>query len=1117
MKLFRIFIYALLIASINACISEKNDLKNKRRFISLNPESSGITFVNKLTENDSVNYFNYGYIYMGGGVAIGDVNNDGLDDIYFTGNMVNNALYLNKGNLQFEDVSEVSKTKADNRWVTGVTMVDINADGWLDIYVSVSGIWTTTKNLLYINKGLNKEGIPIFLEQAEIYGIADTGNSTQSTFFDYDNDGDLDLYVLNYPPTPFQSSLSYYKKKLQKATSIESNTLYRNNGDGTFTDVSKPSGLHQFSLSLSVAVGDYNNDGWQDMYVSNDFESLDNFYLNNGDGTFTDQLIKATNQVSFYGMGTDVADINNDGLLDMIQLDMTPKDNRRSKANMQSMNIEKFENMTEDVFFYQYMQNSLQLNRGIDENGIPHFSNLSQLSGVAFTDWSWASLLADFDNDGFKDLFVTNGSRREINNKDFFNKLKKEHGHKKKEEMDLLKYIEQMPSEKIENYVFKNNGDITFIDVSKAWGLNYKGFSNGTAYADLDNDGDLDLVVNNFDEPSIVYKNTTSDNKAPNYVQFKFKGNSKNPLGIGTKVTIFHKENRQYQELMLARGFQSSVTPKLHFGLGNDTKIDSVLVVWQNGKQQKLKNVSANRLLNIDYKKSTMHELIELEKSTIFNDITEKVNVDYLHQENRFDDYYYQVLLPHKMSQFGPALATGDINNDGLDDFYIGGASGKLGAIYKQDINGTFSKLKTHDSWEADKIKEDTNAAFFDANNDGYLDLYVVSGGNEFYKNSKPYQDRLYINDRRGGFIKNEKALPQIFSSGSKVVPADYDDDGDMDLLIAGRHLPRNYPEPVTSFILRNDSNQSNIVFTDVTHQIAPGLINIGMVTDAVWTDYNNDNALDIVLVGEWMPLTFFTNKKGQFINETKTYGIDKSTGWWSSIIADDFDKDGDIDFVAGNLGLNYKYKASTEASFDIYADDFDNNKSLDIVLGYYNDGEQFPVRGRQCSSQQIPAIEVKFKDYNSFAEANLADVYSTQSLKEAKIHYKAYNFASSYIENNGDNSFKIKNLPIEAQYASINSILSEDVNDDGHLDLIVSGNLYASEAETPRSDASYGLYLEGDGKGDFKPIATSKSGLLIKGDVKQAAFIKTKKAKPIIAFAKNNKALQFVTRVSSK
>ena len=1107
----------ILIVCFYSCNNKQAEPYSQEKFISLNPKDSGIAFTNKLIENDSVNYFNYGYIYMGGGVAIGDVNNDGLDDIYFTGNMVNNALYLNKGDLQFEDVSKVSKTKADDRWVTGVTMVDVNADGWLDIYVSVSGIWATKKNLLYINKGLNKEGIPTFVEQAEAYGIADSGNSTQSTFFDYDNDGDLDLYVLNYPPTPFQSSLSYYKRKLQTASSIESNTLYRNNGDNTFTDVTKTSGLHQFSLSLSVAIGDYNDDGWQDMYVSNDFESLDNFYLNNGDGTFTDQLTKATNQVSFYGMGTDVADINNDGLLDIIQLDMTPKDNRRSKSNMQSMNIEKFENMTKDVFFYQYMQNSLQVNRGIDENGIPHFSNVSQLSGVALTDWSWASLFADFDNDGFKDLFVTNGSRREINNKDFFNKLKKEHGHKKKEDMDLLKYIEQMPSEKIENYVFKNNGDITFTDISREWGLNHKGFSNGTAYADLDNDGDLDLVVNNFDEPSIVYKNTTSDKKSLNYLQFKFKGNFKNPLGIGTKVTIYHKGNMQHQELMLTRGFQSSVSPKLHFGLGNYTKVDSILVVWQDGKQQKLNNIVGNKLLELNYSNAIINKLKDKKNSVIFNDITESVNVKYQHQENNFDDYYYQVLLPHKMSQFGPALATGDVNNDGLDDFYIGGASGKLGTIYKQGINATFSKLKTHGSWEVDKIKEDTNAIFFDANNDGYLDLYVVSGGNEFYKNSKPYQDRLYINDKNGNFIKSEKALPQIFSSGSKVVPADYDNDGDIDLFVGGRHLPRNYPEPVTSYILRNDSNQSNIIFTNVTQDIAPDLKNIGMVTDAVWADFNNDNALDLVLVGEWMPLTFFTNKNGQFTNQTETYNMDQSTGWWSSIIAEDFDKDGDIDFVGGNLGLNYKYKASKEASFDIYADDFDNNKSLDIVLGYYNDGEQFPVRGRQCSSQQIPAIEIKFKDYNSFAEANITDIYSTQSLKNSKIHYKAYNFANSYIENKGNDSFKIKNLPLEAQYASINSILSEDINKDGCLDLIISGNLYASEAETPRNDASYGLYLEGDGKGSFKPVTTFKSGLFINGDVKQAAFIKAKTNKPIIVFAKNNEALQFITIASDE
>ncbi len=1106
-KINCIFVVGFFIFS---CDKNSGSTSSLKTFEKISNNNSGIHFSNNLTENDSINYFNYGYIYMGGGVAIGDINNDGLDDIYFTGNMVKNKLYLNAGNLKFKDISEEANIGGDDRWVTGVTMADVNADGWLDIYVSVSGIWVTTKNLLYVNKGLNKDGIPVFEEKAEEFGISDLGNSTQSVFFDYDKDGDLDLYVLNYPPFPFNSSLNDYKYKMKYVTDKESNTLYENNGNNHFENITEKAGLKNFSLSLSSSVGDFNNDGWLDMYVSNDFESLDNLYINNGDGTFSDQLIAATNQVSFYGMGSDAADFNNDGLLDLVQLDMTPSDNRKSKANMQSMNIEKFDKMTNDVFHYQYMQNSLQVNNFIDEKGTPHFSNIARFSGVALTDWSWGVLFADFDNDGWKDIFVTNGSRREINNKDFFKKLQKENKTKDKEQMDLLSFVKKIPSEKVENYTYKNNKDLTFENVGEKWGLNHKGFSNGTAYSDLDNDGDLDLVINNFDEESFIYRNTTSDAKSNNFLQLKLKGNSKNPLAIGSRVTAYYNGNMQYQELMLTRGFQSSVAPTINFGLGKETKIDSIQVIWPDGKQTQLADISVNDFLTLSYIDSEKGKVVTSNKkqTVLFQDITKDIALNYVHKENKFDDYYYQILLPNKMSQFGPALAVGDINNDGLDDFYIGGASGQLGSLYQQKNDNTFEAITLDASWNTDKIKEDVSALFFDANGDGFQDLYVVSGGNEFYKNSRTYQDRLYINNTKGNFIKIETALPNMYISGSKAVSADFDKDGDLDLFVGGRHTPRNYPLPTSSFILRNDSSESEIIFTDITKEVAPDLQDIGMVTDAIWTDFNGDNSLDLVVVGEWMPLTFFENENGKFINKTNVFGLEESTGWWNTIVAKDFDEDGDIDFVAGNLGLNYKYKASETASFDIYADDFDNNKSLDIVLGYYNDGEQYPVRGRQCSSQQIPAIEVKFKDYDSFAEADLDDVYSTKSLENA-LHYKAYTFASSYIENLGGGNFSINPLPNEAQFSSINSILSKDVNEDGHLDLIVSGNLYSSEAETPRNDASYGLYLQGNGLGGFKPMPATKSGLYVKGDVKNSAWIKLSDGMDAILFAKNNDSLQ--------
>ena len=1102
-----IFLLIIILACYSCTDTHTNSLGN-RLFTELDAKQTGITFINKLTESDSINYFKYGYMYMGGGVSTGDLNNDGLDDIYFTGNMVENKLYLNRGNLNFEDVTAESGLISQNLWHTGVTMADVNADGWMDIYVCVSGIWASKKNLLYINQGLNDNGIPVFKERAIDYGLADEGQSIQATFFDYDNDNDLDVYVVNYPVTSYRTTPKQYVDMMNNVTDQESNTLYRNNGNNTFTDVTEIFGLKSFGLSLSSAIGDFNDDGFMDIYVSNDFATPDNFYFNNGDGTFTDHIKETINQASFFGMGTDVSDFNNDGLLDLFQLDMSTKDNRRSKANMQSMNIGLFEMMDKHDFHTQYMENALQLNIGSNESNLPQFSNISRLANVSLSDWSWAGLFADFDNDGLKDLFVTNGTKKEINNKDYLHKINEEHKNVKDlNSVNLVKLVNEMPSEKIANYAFKNNGNLTFDDVSEDWGLGLQGFSNGTAYADLDNDGDLEIIVNNLDSESKIFKNNAGELSNKNYLKISFKGHENNPAGIGTRVELYSEKGIQMQELMLSRGFQSSVSPNLHFGLGDHASMDSLVVTWPDGISQTLTDITANNHLVVDYSSASFNRRKKEEtKDKVFENISS--DLDHIHTENYFDDYRYQILLPHKMSQDGPALAIGDIDNDGLEDFFIGSASGHLGCIYKQHNDGSFKSISLHDSWDKDKTKEDIGAVFFDANNDGFQDLYVVSGGNEFYKNTRPYQDRLYLNDSKGNFIKAKTALPKNYISGSKVIPADYDLDGDIDLFIGGRHTPRNYPLPTSSFILRNDSSGSQVKFTDVTAEIAPQLKNIGMVTNAVWTDFNNDDHLDLVVVGEWMPITFFQNYDGLFKDVTREFGFEKSTGWWNSIIAKDFDRDGDVDFIAGNLGLNYKYKASEQESFDIYADDFDNNKSTDIVLGYYYDGEQFPVRGRQCSSEQIPAIKIKFKDYNSFAEASLADVYSTGSLESA-LHYRAFNFATSYIENLGDGKFKIKALPNEAQFSSVNNILTKDLNGDGYLDLVLSGNLYNSEVETPRNDASHGLYLEGDGNGNFRPIPSYKSGLYVKGDVKNAGWIQLTNEEQAILFAKNNDAIQ--------
>jgi hypothetical protein len=1074
-------------------------------FEKLSVERSGIDFSNNITENDSINYFSYLYIYMGGGVAIGDFNNDGLQDIYLTGNMVENKLYLNKGNLKFEDITEVAGVASDNRWVTGVTLGDANQDGWMDIYVSVSGKWVTRKNLLYINNA--KEGaVPTFTESAESYGVADTGNTTQAVFFDFDLDGDQDLYVANYPLTEPGPNMEKYLRYRSLGTPYDkSDRLYRNEGNGKFKDLTKEANLEKYGLSLGVSVGDFNQDGWPDLYVCNDFVTPDYFLINNQDGTFSDENLKLTKHTSYFAMGSDVADFNNDGLLDLFQADMLPESNRRIKENMATMNPEKFYSIVDNGLHHQYSANTLQLNMGNSEDGLPRFSDVARLSGLSSTDWSWATLFADFDNDGYKDVYVTNGVRRDINNQDFFKAPKEE-----QDKLNDLELTRKLPFEKIKNYAFKNNGDLSFEDIGEKWGIDFNGFSNGVAYGDLDNDGDLDLVVNNLDEKSIVYENKASDRKLNNFLRVKLNGPQSNVYGLGCKVWLEDQGQTQFQELTLTRGFQSSVEPILHFGIGENTQIEKVRILWQDGKEEIFRDVKANQLLAVNYKdaKTNATPLKERPKS-LFQDITDKVGLEFKHHENPFDDFVYQVLLPHKTSEYGPALAIGDIDNNGLDDIYIGGAYGQAGKMFHQNQDGIFIEI-SKEIWEEDKNQEDVGAIFFDANGDGLKDLYIVSGGNEAESESDYYQDRLYINEGQGKFRKNNTALPQINSSGSTVISGDYDNDGDMDLFVGGRLTPRSYPKAPKSYILRNESSASGIKFVDVTEEIAPELARIGMVTKAEWVDFDNDNYLDLMLVGEWMPISYFNNDRGKFVNETEKRGLANTTGWWFGMISEDFDQDGDLDFVLGNLGLNYKYQATEDEPFGIYMKDFDRNNKEDIVLSYYESGTEYPVRGKGCSSQQIPVINYKFKDYQSFASASLEDVYTTEELNKS-LQFKVNDFSSIYLENEGNGKFKKWPLDNLAQISSINAMVSGDFNKDGNIDMLVGGNLYGSEVETPRNDSSYGSLMVGNGKGSFSTKMPYESGLLVNGEIKAIESIKLAGGQEGILFAKNNDHLQLL------
>ncbi len=1093
------FTYALLcvfgLTFFIACVQDRRSRAENRPespvFSKLDIEETGIDFENTLSVNDSMNFFKYGYFYMGGGVSSGDLNGDGLVDLFFTGNMVPNKAYLNRGNMEFQEITEMSGLLSEGLWHTGCLFHDFNADGKLDIYVSVSGIWADRSNLLYINQGNNDSGIPIFEESAESYGLDDSGYTIQACPIDYDNDGDLDLYVVNYPPTAFNAQVSEYKALSESVTLENSDRLYRNNGDETFSDVTVESGVLRFGLGIGVIASDLNQDGFTDLYVSNDFQTPDFFYKNNGDGTFTESLQESFQHTAFYGMGVDVADLNNDLLPDLYQVDMTTTDNYRSKANMSSMNIPAFWEGVEAGFGYQYMYNSLQLNNGLNPDGNPYFSDIAIANNMHATDWSWSCLLADYDQDGLRDVFISNGTRREINNKDYFKWLNQTDTQLKVKfkEMNFADLTEELPEIPTDNYMFKNGGS-TFTKVNDAWGVNFTGFSNGATYADLDNDGDLEIILNNIDSTVVVFDNI-SNKSDKSYLQISLNGSNSNPLGLGAKLYLKAGDRQWYQEHTMVRGFQSSVDSRLHFGLDTLEMIDKIEVVWPDGQSQVLTQVNTNQSITVNYQEADQQytsppaakQLLSLSASPM---------IKYNHIENDFDDYKREVLIPHKMSSLGPKLVTADINGDEVDDVFIPGPRGQNSVLFFSR-NGTYKQVTI-----SGRDQEDVAGDFVDVDGDGILDLLVTSGGNEIDDlNDTYYSQRYYPNVESLQWSQAELVNSELRVSGSLSLGQDVDGDGIEELFIFGRQIPGNYPSSPKSYIYKDGE--------DITPQIASEFSDLGMVTAAVWTDYDGNGSEDLILTGEWMGIEIFSNYGGQLIRMTTE--LQSQVGWWKSIEVADFDGDGDNDFIIGNLGTNYKYQASDDSTFDIYSQDFDKDSDQDIVLSFYQEGNQYPVRGRQCSSEQMPTLMSKFPNYHSFASSTVQQIYGEEEL-QGGIHYQANNFRHIYIENKGAGNLEMSTLPEIFQRYSINAMDTKDINGDGNLDVVMVGNIFDSEVETPRSDAGYGVVAMGNGDGTFEQLPNRLSGLYIPYEAQDVKWINTGDKSHLLV-ASNNAPLQ--------
>mgnify|MGYP003132866061 CR=1 FL=1 len=1098
-------LYSILLIGCNHSVD--NTLFRK-----VDPNFSGVHFSNNITV-DELNVHDNPYIYLGGGVAVGDLTGNGLPDIFLTGNQVSSRLYFNLGDMKFEDVTE-SAGVSTSQWATGASMVDIDGDGLLDIYVSVAGLSDTPaemrRNLLYINKG---DGT--FTESASEFNLADTSFTTQSAFFDYNGDGFLDVYLLNNSELDFAGGSIFSEGNFRTGSDISFDKLYRNNGNGTFTDVSEEAGiLREIGYGLGIAIADINRDGCPDIYISNDLDPNSILYINNGDGTFTNRAPDWLKHTSLAGMGTDIADFNNDGWPDILVADMMPEDLRDRKKMSGSITFEQQMDLIGRGINYQYSMNTLQLSNGMKPNGEMVFSEIGRQAGISYTDWSWSTLMADFNNNGLKDIFITNGFPKAVYDFDFkiqeFSLVNRSDTEARNE---LLQLVSDLYDIFLPNYIFENNGDLKFINKTVDWGLNHEGYSYGAAYADLNNNGKLDLIINNINEPASIYENQGVPENQHTFLKVHLDGSYPNSQGIGSELIVTIDGSSQYLSQSPYRGYQSTVDNILHFGLGSNSKIDSLEIFWPDGRYQLLTDLTTNQQITLsqedakEYNEKLTDPLLE---NHHFESVEKENLTTWKHSENNsFIDFKIQPQLPHRLSRLGPVIASGDVNGNGLDDLYIGGVADSPGLLLIQQSDGSFKESEHSDVWEKDRRFKDSGALFFDATGNGILDLYVASGGYEISPSSQLHQDRLYINRGDGNFVRSDEGLPEMITSTQAIAAGDFTGNGLMDLFVGGRLTPYLYPLPPRSYLLINEGG----TFTDATEQVASELLESGMITDAEWVDLDNDGMQDLVLSGIWLPVQFFRNDGSELINITEDTGLPPMRGWWYSLAVADLNGNGYSDIVAGNLGLNHTFTTSTDDPLGLYAADFNNNRQMDnFFTKRYNQTDQseqndpglfsfkeknednesvYPFFGLAKYGMQHPQLMQRYKSFERFAVVDMEELFRRELLNRA-LRLEADTFESSIFYNNGDGTFTARPLPSLAQISPVKSILIFDVEDNGFNDLILAGNIYATDPEIPRADAGNGLWLKNDGAGNFIPISPFESGFLAPKDVKTLSLVRS-------------------------